>query len=170
MVTAKRDREHQTVFDLLKSEAKVDQLVPVGRLDRDTEGLLLMTSNGQLVYDLLHPTKKVVKVYQAVINEHVTQEDVEAFAEGIVFLDGPKCQPAQLTILAYDEKTNESFVELAISEGKFHQVKKMFLACGKKVIALKRVAMGPLRLENLEMGSYRKLTAEELQQLKAYFR
>lgn len=170
VVTAKRDREHQTVFDLLKSEAKVDQLVPVGRLDRDTEGLLLMTSNGQLVYDLLHPTKKVVKVYQAVINEHVTQEDVEAFAEGIVFLDGPKCQPAQLTILAYDEKTNESFVELAISEGKFHQVKKMFLACGKKVIALKRVAMAPLRLENLEMGSYRKLTAEELQQLKAYFR
>lgn len=170
VVTAKRDKEHPTVFDLLKQESMVEQLIPVGRLDRDTEGLLLMTSNGQLVYDLLHPTKKVIKVYQASINERVTEEDIQAFAKGIVFLDGTTCQPAKLTILSHDEATNTSKVTLAISEGKFHQVKKMFLACGKKVIDLKRTQMGPLTLGALKIGDYRQLTTDELQQLKNYFR
>ena len=170
VVTAKRDAQHQTVFDLLRKEPMVEQLAPVGRLDRDTEGLLLMTSNGQLVYDLLHPTKKVIKVYQASINERVTEEDIADFAKGIVFLDGTTCQPAELTILSHDAEANTSEVELAISEGKFHQVKKMFLACGKKVTALKRTKMGPLTLESLEIGNYRELTFVELQQLKPYFR
>lgn len=170
VVTAKRDAEHATVFDLLKDAEQVEALTPVGRLDRDTEGLLLMTSNGQLVYDLLHPTKHVVKVYHATINELVTQEDIDAFSRGITFLDGTKCLPAVLEILAHDERNNTSRVSLAIEEGKFHQVKKMFLACGKKVIALKRVSMGPLTLGTLEIGQYRALTTEELQQLKPYFR
>lgn len=170
VVTAKRDAQHQTVFDLLRKEPMVEQLIPVGRLDRDTEGLLLMTSNGQLVYDLLHPTKRVVKIYQALINEKVTKVDVQAFSEGIVFADGTRCRPAELTILSYDEVGHTSHIELAISEGKFHQVKKMFLACGKKVIDLKRIKMGPLTLDSLEIGDYRKLTSDELQQLKPYFR
>lgn len=170
VVTAKRDTQHHTVFDLLKAETQIKELVPIGRLDRDTEGLLIMTSNGQLVYDLLHPNKKVAKVYRAVINQRVTEKDVEAFAKGIIFLDGTQCQPADLSILRHDEMKNHSFVELVISEGKFHQVKKMFLACGKKVIELKRVQMGPISLGELEIGNYRRLTQEELQQLKPYFR
>lgn len=170
VVTANKDAQHQTVFDLLSPADFSPELVAVGRLDRDTQGLLLLTSNGQLVYDLLHPVKKVGKTYLAKVNEVVTQADIEAFATGIEFLDGTKCQSARLKIRTVDLSRQESDVELVIFEGKFHQVKKMFLARGKKVIALKRLTMGPLELGDLPIGAYRPLTQSELQQLKPYFR
>lgn len=167
-VTAVKDRKWQTVIDLLEPTDVTAELYPVGRLDRDTEGLMLLTDNGQLGYQLLLPEKNVTKTYEAIINEKVTQEDIVAFARGIEFIGGEVCKLAKLTILTSAEK--ESHVRLEIQEGKFHQVKKMFLATGKKVIGLKRIAMGPLELdETLAPGEYRPLTDAELLSLKPYF-
>lgn len=168
VVTANKDPQHRTVIDLLQPEDRHSSLYAVGRLDRDTEGLVLLTTNGQLGYDLLHPTKKVPKRYDVVVNGPVTAEDVAAFAQGIVFHGGITCQPAQLTLVTCTD--HQSMVHLEIAEGKFHQVKKMFLARGKKVIALKRVAIGPLRLRDLPPGEYRELTQAELESLASYFR
>lgn len=168
VVTANQDKAHQTVLDCLQG-LDTSQLASVGRLDRDTEGLVFLTSNGQLAYELLHPEKKVTKIYEAWINEVVTSTDVAAFASGIIFHGGVKCQPAELQIIKQDGKGN-TYVRLAIQEGKFHQVKKMFLAQGKKVIYLKRIALGPLRLTpELEVGDFRPLTPDELASLKPYF-
>lgn len=168
VVTAKKDQEHQTVIDLLKAADYAPDIYPVGRLDRDTEGLLLLTNNGQLGYELLLPHKKVVKGYQVVVNAQLTPTDVAMFAEGITFDGGVRCQPATLEILKATTEASEAYVE--IQEGKFHQVKKMFLACGKKVMALKRVKMGPLLLDgDLALGEYRPLTRAELNQLAPYF-
>lgn len=168
VVTAKKDRDCQTVIDLLRPENRFEQLYPVGRLDRDTEGLLLITDNGPLGYQLLIPNKKVSKTYEAIINEVVTQEDVIAFSKGIIFIGGEQCLPAKLKILSTNQGTSK--VHLTIQEGKFHQVKKMFLARGKKVIYLKRIEMGPLILENsLQPGEYRDLTLNELLSLAPYF-
>ena len=166
VVTANQDERHRTVFDCLKKEDQRGDLCFVGRLDRDTQGLLLLTSNGQLAYDLLQPMNKVVKVYEAYLKEPAENVDIERFAKGIRFLDGTLCQPAELTIL-----DNPHHVLLKIHEGKFHQVKKMFLSVEKKVERLKRVAFGPLTLpQSLESGQYRSLTQEELLSLKEYFR
>lgn len=168
VVTANQDKVHSTVLDCLR-DVDTQRLASVGRLDRDTEGLVFLTSNGQLAYELLHPEKKVTKVYEAWINEPVTPDDVAAFASGIIFHGGVKCQPAELVLLAQDK--GDSYVRLAIQEGKFHQVKKMFLARGKKVIYLKRIALGPLQLPSeLEAGAFRPLTIAELTALKPYFR
>ena len=155
VVTANLDQQHQTVNALIAPEDQHPDLYAVGRLDRDTEGLVLVTTNGQLGYDLLHPTKKVTKRYEVVVNDLVP--------------GGVTCKPAALTII--DARADHSFVSLEIAEGKFHQVKKMFLARGKKVIQLKRTAMGSLVLpDDLAVGSYRSLTQEELKGLAAHFR
>ncbi|UJF16645.1 16S rRNA pseudouridine(516) synthase [Jeotgalibaca sp. MA1X17-3] len=168
-VTARTDAKKKTVMDLIQNQDQTPNLYPVGRLDRDTEGLLLITDNGPLGYQLLLPDKQVSKTYEAIINEQVTQADVEHFKKGIVFIGGVVCKPAQLIILSASE--TESQVQLTIQEGKFHQVKKMFLAVGKKVIYLKRITMGPLHLEEtLAPGEYRELNREELERLKEYFR
>ena len=151
VVTANIDHQHATVIDLLQPEDRQATLYAVGRLDRDTEGLVLLTTNGQLGYELLHPNKKVPKRYDVIVNGPVTAEDVAAFAQGMT-------------------SGRRSFVHLEIAEGKFHQVKKMFLARGKKVIALKRVAIGPLELGDLLSGEYRNLTQFELESLANYFR
>lgn len=169
VVTAKKDAKFQTATELVAAVERPVNLYPVGRLDRDTTGLLLLTDNGQLGYDLLQPDSKVSKTYRATVNERVTEEDIRAFAEGITFHGGTQCQPAELKILTAEPGQSE--VVLTIQEGKFHQVKKMFLACGKKVTRLKRLTMGPLTLPNdLAEGDYRPLTQTELQQLKTYFR
>ncbi|MER2225940.1 MAG: pseudouridine synthase [Carnobacterium sp.] len=169
VVSAVTDVLNQTVIDLIDPSQRVPGLFPVGRLDKDTEGLLLLTNNGQLGYQLLIPKKEVIKCYEAVVNERVTSEDQDAFASGIVFDGGVKCKPAKLTILSQSDA--ESKVLLEISEGKFHQVKKMFLSVGKKVIYLKRLSMGPLQLDKtLPLGSYRALHSEELAALKPYFK
>lgn len=167
-VTACTDAKNKTVIDMIHLEDRTAGLYPVGRLDGDTEGLLLITDNGPLGYQLLLPDKHVSKIYEAVVNERVTHRDVDAFAMGIEFIGGIICKPAQLIILSASEK--ESRIRLTIQEGKFHQVKKMFLAVGKKVTYLKRIAMGPLELEEtLAPGEYRTLTDRELESLKPYF-
>lgn len=168
VVSAVEDKMNQTVIDLIKEPDRLPGLYPVGRLDKDTEGLLLITNNGNLGYQLLLPHKHVVKKYEVIVNERVASADQEAFAKGIVFHGGIQCKPAKLTILEASETESKVLVE--INEGKFHQVKKMFLACGKKVTSLKRLSMGPIELdEKLPAGAYRPLSIEELNQLIPYF-
>lgn len=169
VVTAVNDSNRVTVIDLIASADQQPALYPVGRLDRDTTGLLLLTTNGQLGYELLLPDKKVEKTYQVTVNAQLGEEDIQAFTSGIIFADGTKCQPARLTISYANSKESQAL--LTIQEGKFHQVKKMFLAQGKKVNALTRTSMGPLTLDQqLAPGAYRALTLTELRQLSDYFK
>ncbi|MDH6364869.1 16S rRNA pseudouridine516 synthase [Enterococcus sp. PF1-24] len=168
VVTTVYDAEKETVLDLLAAADKRENIYPVGRLDRDTEGLVFLTDNGPLGYALMQAKFQVAKIYEAQINAEVTAADIAAFAEGIVFADGTRCQPAKLEILA--ACADESQVRLEIVEGKFHQVKKMFLACGKKVTALKRLQLGPLKLPaDLAVGAYRPLNEAELMTLLPFF-
>ena len=160
-VSATEDNFDPTVMDLIDDYHK--ELFPVGRLDKDTEGLLLITNDGQLAHRLLSPKHHVDKTYYAVIEGIVDQSDVEAFKEGIQ-LDEFMTKPACLEILAL--KGEKSEVEVTIQEGKFHQVKRMFIARGKKVQYLKRTAMGPLELDpDLPLRAYRPLTDDEIHSL-----
>ena len=164
VISSTEDSEHETVIDLLELEDSIFEPFPVGRLDKDTEGLLLITNDGQLAHQLLSPKKHVPKKYFAVIDGIVTDEDVTAFREGVVLDDGYKTKPGELTILTSGENSE---IELVITEGKFHQVKRMFESVEKTVIYLQRLEMGPLKLdETLELGEYRELTEEELDLLK----
>lgn len=162
-LSATEDSYGLTVLDLLAENIKAFKPFPVGRLDKDTEGLLLLTNDGQLAHRLLAPRKHVPKTYYAKINGLVDEEDVKEFEKGIVLDDGYKTKPALLKILRAGPCSE---IELTIYEGKFHQVKRMFLARGKTVTFLKRIAMGPLTLDpNLEPGMYRELTEEEVEML-----
>ena len=164
VISSTEDSEHETVIDLLALEDSIFEPFPVGRLDKDTEGLLLITNDGQLAHQLLSPKKHVPKKYFAVIDGIVTEEDVAAFREGVVLDDGYETKPGELTIL---ESGETSEIELVITEGKFHQVKRMFESVGKTVTYLQRLEMGPLKLdETLELGEYRELTEEEVELLK----
>ncbi|MBY0124157.1 pseudouridine synthase [Bacillus sp. S/N-304-OC-R1] len=166
VISATEDTEHETVLDLLEVGDLVFSPFPVGRLDKDTEGLLLLTNDGQLAHRLLSPKKHVPKTYFAVINSEVTDEDIAAFKKGVVLDDGYHTKPGELKIL---KSGLTSDIELTITEGKFHQVKRMFEAVGKRVIYLKRMSMGPLKLdETLELGEYRELTEEEITELMEY--
>lgn len=163
VISATEDPRHRTVIDLLEVRDQRKELFPVGRLDIDTEGLLLLTNDGQLAHQLLSPKKKVPKVYYAKIAGVVTEADQQAMAQGVVLEAGYQTMPADLKIL---KSAAISEVELTIHEGKFHQVKRMFEALEKRVIFLKRLTMGPLVLdEALALGEYRPLTEEELQAL-----
>lgn len=162
-VSATTDAKDKTVLELIDTKKRKD-LFPVGRLDKDTEGLLLITNDGELAHRLLAPKKHVDKVYYAKIDGVVTEEDVKAFAEGLSIGNGEVAKPSKLHILVSD-KISE--IELTIQEGKFHQVKRMFQAVGKKVIFLKRLSMGPLKLDEcLKPGQFRELTSKELNMLK----
>ncbi|WP_338593647.1 pseudouridine synthase [Paenibacillus sp. Y5S-9] len=169
VVSATEDNRDKTVLDLLRKEDRVFNPFPVGRLDKDTEGLLILTNDGPLAHDLLSPRKHVPKTYEARVLGNVDEVDVQRFKAGIQLDDGYETLPAELTILG-QEKTEEgmiSSISLIIHEGKFHQVKRMFQAVGKRVIYLKRVAMGELELaSDLAIGSYRELTADELSLLR----
>jgi 16S rRNA pseudouridine516 synthase len=166
VLSATEDSVGETVIDLLELGDQVYEPFPVGRLDKDTEGLLLITNDGQLAHRLLSPKKHVPKTYFAVIDQEVTDEDVKAFAEGVTLDDGYETKPGELRILKSGIRSD---IELTITEGKFHQVKRMFEAVGKKVIYLKRISMGPLPLdETLELGEYRELTDEEVNMLKEF--
>lgn len=166
VISATEDTRHETVIDILETEDVVFSPFPVGRLDKDTEGLLLLTNDGQLSHKLLSPKKHVPKTYFAVINSEVTDEDKEAFKQGVILDDGYETKPAILTIL---KSGITSDIELTITEGKFHQVKRMFEAVGKRVMYLKRISMGPLELDpSLELGEYRELTDEEIELLFSY--
>lgn len=161
VISATEDATHRTVLDVLDLKDRVKGLFPVGRLDRDTTGLLLLTDNGPLGHALLSPKKHVDKVYEAQVAGIMTTTDVDRFAAGIPLKDFTT-QPAQLEILSVSEADQTCRVRITLSEGKFHQVKRMVAACGKEVTALKRVSMGPLELEeSLPEGAYRQLTAED---------
>lgn len=167
VITATKDAKEKTVMDLLKASDYRPDLFPVGRLDKDTVGLLLLTNDGDLAHQLLSPKKHVAKTYEAEIQGIVTLEDQQQFASGVTLTNGETCQAAELQILACDEKTAHSHIRLTIYEGKFHQVKRMFQAVGHKVLFLKRCTMGPLTLDpDLPLGTYRPLSSEELNSLK----
>lgn len=162
VISATFDNKLKTVVDLLPDEYKVFNPFPVGRLDIDTEGLLILTNDGPLAHMLLSPKKSVPKTYYALVDGRVTEEDIKAFNNGVVLDDGYKTLPAQLKILKQGEQGAHSEIEVIIYEGKFHQVKRMFETVGKKVKYLRRMAMGSLVLdENLETGQFRELTEEE---------
>lgn len=157
-VCAVRDSVHRTVFYYLPEEIR-GGLFPVGRLDLDTEGLLLLTDDGALSHALLSPARHVKKTYYVRVAGNVTQEDVCLFRQGVDIGDEKPTLPAELVILSGGEVSE---VELLIAEGRYHQVKRMFAAAGKEVVYLKRIAMGPLVLpEDLKPGEYRPLTGEE---------
>lgn len=161
VVSATKDLKDQTVIDLLDKKYH-RQMFPVGRLDKDTEGLLLITNHGELAHKLLSPKNKVAKVYYAKIEGQVSQKERKKFEDGIELGDFT-CLPAKLDIL---HSASISEVHITIYEGKFHQVKRMFEAVDMKVIYLKRLSMGSLTLdENLPIGSYRPLTKEEIYDL-----
>ena len=163
-VSAVTDREHQTVMDLITEKNRKD-LFPVGRLDKDTEGLLLITNDGALSHNLLAPGKHVPKTYFAKVSGQVTAFDITEFARGIDIGEEKLTKPAKLEILSCKEMVTE--IMLTITEGKFHQVKRMFEAVGKEVLFLKRLSMGSLKLdERLTPGEYRPLTADELAALQ----
>ncbi|WP_409289902.1 pseudouridine synthase [Peribacillus sp. SCS-37] len=164
LLSATEDAVQETVIDLLEPEDAVFEPFPVGRLDKDTEGFLLLTNDGQLAHQLLSPKMHVDKVYFAVIEGEVTEDDIAAFRAGVLLEDGYMTKPGDLRILKSGAMSD---VEVVISEGKYHQIKRMFAARGKRVVFLKRISMGPLKLdEELELGQYRELTDEELALLR----
>ena len=167
IVTASKDKKLPTIMDLLPPDIQSDQLYAIGRLDRDTTGLLLLTDNGPLGFQLLHPQYHVDKSYQVEVNGLLTPDHIQQFQDGIVFLDGTLCKPAKLEILSVSP--TESHASITISEGKFHQVKKMFLSVGVKVTSLKRIQFGDFTLDpDLAEGQYRPLNPEELEIIKNY--
>lgn len=164
VLSATEDSRDETVVDLLDDEFRHFKPFPVGRLDKDTEGLLILTNDGKLSHRLLSPKKGVPKTYYAHIDGVVTEEDGEVFARGVMLDDGYVTKPGKLRILKSGEVSE---IELTITEGKFHQVKRMFISVGKSVIYLKRLSMGPLSLdESLPLGTYRELTDEEVMMLQ----
>lgn len=166
VLSAVKDQTYETVFDLLRPEDRRSGLYPVGRLDRDTQGLVLLTNNGPLGYRLLHPKYHVTKTYEVEVNDALNPDALAFFAQGVTFRDGTQTKPAQLEILS--SQPGFAQAKVTISEGKFHQIKKMFLAYGVKVTHLKRTHFGPLELGSLKPGDYRPLTTSEKLALKAY--
>lgn len=166
VITATTDKTQRTVMDLFAAEDYQSDLFPVGRLDKDTTGLLLITNNGQLAHELLAPKKHVPKVYEALIEGIVTSKEVEQFAAGLTLNGDELAKPAQLEIVqTYGQNTH---IRLTIHEGKFHQVKRMFKAVGMKVLRLHRTQMASLVLPPaLKEGDYRKLTKDEQEALFA---
>lgn len=160
VVSATKDNHDKTVLDLLAKE-NIQDVFPVGRLDKDTEGLLLLTNDGELAHQLLSPKKHIPKTYFVKTKESVTKEQVDALERGVDIGEDVFTMAAQVEMLA----ENELF--LTIYEGKFHQVKRMLKAVGNEVIFLKREKMGNLSLDKkLKLGEYRKLTTEEIELLK----
>lgn len=163
VVSATIDNFSKTVVDLIEDSGKLN-IFPVGRLDKDTEGLLLLTNDGELAHNLLSPKKHVGKVYYAKVKGIVTAHQVKSFEEGLQLEEDFITLPAKLKIL---EASDISQVEITIYEGKFHQIKRMFEAVGMEVIYLKRLSMGELTLDNrLAPGEYRRLTEQELNKIR----
>lgn len=165
-VSATTDREYKTVVDIISSSEKKD-LFPVGRLDIDTEGLLLITNDGELAHRLLAPKNHVEKTYYVEVSGILDDVDVDAVEKGLDIGEEKNTIPAKMEILKTDIQNNISSCYLTIHEGKFHQVKRMMKKLGKTVTYLKRVSMGSLILDSkLKKGNYRKLTEQEIIELK----
>lgn len=168
VLTATRDSRQPTVMDLVDHK-RSSELFPVGRLDKDTEGLLVLTNDGPLAHALLSPKKHVPKIYHARVSGALGPADVKAFAEGLVLEDGTLCLPAMLAIIdgGMSEEGPWSEAAVTIHEGKFHQVKRMFQVVGTQVVYLKRLAMGGLQLDpELLPGQWRRLDREDLKKLR----
>lgn len=160
VITATEDKKENTVMDILREE-KVKNLFPVGRLDKDTEGLLLITDDGELAHNLLSPKKHVDKEYLVKVRDSISEEDCRKLSEGVDIGDEKPTAPAKV------ERVAEKEILLTIREGRFHQVKRMLQAVGNEVLYLKRLSMGRLRLpEDLEKGAYRPLSEEEIYKIK----
>ena len=165
VISATEDPKHKTVLDLMDDYARAKEVFPVGRLDIDTHGLLLLTNDGKLAHALLSPKRHVDKTYLAQVDGIMTDEDIEIFAQGIPLKDFT-CQPAKLELVSIDREKDQSLVRVTIAEGKFHQVKRMVAYCGKEVVDLQRLTMGTLTLdEDLKRGEWRRLSKEELEAL-----
>lgn len=155
VVSASQDNHDKTVIDILPDEYKRKGLFPAGRLDKDTEGLLIITDDGDFAHRMLSPKKHVDKQYIAQLDGEITEKNIQNFKQGIIFADGTKCLPAKLEIYNNDKKTGL----VTICEGKFHQVKKMFISCGLNVVHLQRISIGGLYLDgNLPIGGCKLLT------------
>lgn len=163
VISATEDRSQQTVISLLKTKDRYQGIAPVGRLDKDTTGLLLLTNDGALAHELLAPNKHVTKVYRAKISGVAGEETIKTFASGITLGDGTKLKPAKLEILAQDKVHDLSQIEIQIQEGKYHQIKRMFGAVGMKVLELDRISMGKLSLPtDLKRGQYQEITRDKI--------
>lgn len=157
VLSVTEDRKQKTVLDLLTPEMQKMGLFPVGRLDKDTTGLLLLTNDGDFAHWVISPKSGIVKTYRAVTEGTVSADDIAAFKEGITLADGTKCLPAELVLQA-----DESCI-VKVMEGKYHQVKRMLAACGKPVIELSRLAIGSVELDSsLKSGDFRPLSEDEL--------
>lgn len=155
VVSASQDNHDKTVIDILPDEYKRKGLFPAGRLDKDTEGLLIITDDGDFAHRMLSPKKHVDKQYIAQLDGEITEKTIQNFKQGIIFADGTKCLPAKLEIYNNDKKAGL----VTICEGKFHQVKKMFISCGLNVVHLQRISIGGLYLDgNLPIGGCKLLT------------
>lgn len=169
VISATEDKVHKTVIDLLGDEYRTFEVFPVGRLDIDTEGLLLLTNDGVLSHNLLSPNKHVDKKYYVELEKLLTEMDIAKLEKGVELKDFTT-KDAKVEIIENGEESDKIRVYITISEGKFHQVKRMFKAVGNEVKYLKRVKIGTLSLdENLKLGEYRELTEDELTKLKENF-
>ena len=169
VISATEDKVHKTVIDLLGDEYRTFEVFPVGRLDIDTEGLLLLTNDGVLSHNLLSPNKHVDKKYYVELEKLLTKMDIDKLEKGVELKDFTT-KDAKVEIIENGEESDKIRVYITISEGKFHQVKRMFKAVGNEVKYLKRVKMDTLSLdENLKLGEYRELTEDELTKLKENF-
>ncbi len=156
VVSATEDRHDRTVLDILPPELKRPGLFPAGRLDKDTEGLLIITDDGDFAHRMLSPRKHVMKQYVAKLDGEITEDMIRRFEEGVTFADGTVCRPAQLRVRS---ETDRTVGIVGICEGKYHQVKKMFATTGRKVVHLQRISIGNLYLDsNLPIGNAKKLT------------
>lgn len=173
-VSATKDRISDTVLDIIKDEPGAKDLFPIGRLDKDTEGLLIISDDGALAHDLLSPRKHVDKTYIAIVDKSLSAEHMAYFKEGVDIGDDKPCLPASIEQTSFDGELPSELLEstsidrdlayrITICEGRYHQIKRMFEACGSKVLYLKRISMGGLTLDGkLSKGEYRPLTEDEL--------
>ena len=163
-VSATEDKIERTVVDILRDEDRIYKVFPVGRLDKDTEGLMLLTNDGELAHKLISPKKDVEKKYYVEVSGELKNEHLKIIKEGVILEDGYRCKPARLEIL--DSSEGNSKANIFITEGKFHQVKRMMKSLGTTVTYLKRLSIGSLKLdENLKLSEYRYLTDDELNKL-----
>lgn len=162
VTTTKDDKNRLSVVDLIDTKKKI---YPIGRLDYDTSGILLLTNDGELANNLMHPSKNIEKVYQVKINGLIKVLQIKYLESGII-LDGVKTKKCRVKLKKTDVKNSKSYLEVTISEGRNHEIKNMFLYFGYKVLKLKRIRYSFLTLDNLKMGEYRKLTYKEINDLK----
>lgn len=175
VISATEDKEHKTVIDILGNKYRTYSIFPVGRLDIDTEGLLLLTNDGQLSHNLLSPNKHINKKYYVELRNPIFEKDIQTLENGVKLEENFTTKDAKVEIIENSDlpinkengERNPSKAYITITEGKYHQVKRMFKAVGNKVVYLKRIQMGNLKLdENLKLGEFRELTNEEIESLK----